>query len=335
MAGNVTFTDEIDRVLSTTRSDIMPMVWDNITTDIPLIHYLVQEKKVRVGGAYLEGTVLKELPSAIGAAPTAATVVPVYLDPATRFRYAWKNIYVPFKIPGPDIRKNKGPNKVLDIIGLSLDAVQAGMVQGLGGTSLGIWGPATNDETNESVLTSLLNLVKSSANTTGTTGTLSRTNAWWQNSTGTAITDFGTNGLTRWREAMFNAKRGNDIPDVVVTNQTQYMNFLNTLQANFRYNLPVEFRLSSRRTVDIGMDDVGFHGAVVIEDANAQADVARMINTKYLYLCVDEDSFLVLMPFISMLSQGEDEVASAAIAMCNMVCGNLARQGVVTGGDTD
>ena len=335
MAGNVTFTDEIDRVLSTTRSDIMPMVWDNITTDIPLIHYLVQEKKVRVGGAYLEGTVLKELPSAIGAAPTAATVVPVYLDPATRFRYAWKNIYVPFKIPGPDIRKNKGPNKVLDIIGLSLDAVQAGMVQGLGGTSLGIWGPATNDEANESVLTSLLNLVKSSANTTGTTGTLSRTNAWWQNSTGTAITDFGTNGLTRWREAMFNAKRGNDIPDVVVTNQTQYLNFLNTLQANFRYNLPVEFRLSSRRTVDIGMDDVGFHGAVVIEDANAQADVARMINTKYLYLYVDEDSFLVLMPFISMLSQGEDAVASAAIAMCNMVCGNLARQGVVTGGDTD
>ena len=35
MAGNVTFTDEIDRVLSTTRSDIMPMVFDNITTDIP------------------------------------------------------------------------------------------------------------------------------------------------------------------------------------------------------------------------------------------------------------------------------------------------------------
>ena len=83
------------------------------------------------------------------------------------------------------------------------------------------------------------------------------------------------------------------------------------------------------------MDDVGFHGAVVIEDANAQADVARFINTKYLYLCVDEDSYMALMPFVSMLSQGEDAVASAAIAMLNLVCGNLLRQGVVTGGDTD
>jgi len=334
MAGNVTFTDEIDRTLSATRSDIMPMVWDNITTDIPLIHYLVQEKKVRVGGAYLEGTVLKELPEAIGAGPTGR-VEPVYLDPATRFRYAWKNIYVPFKIPGIDIRKNKGPNKIVDIIGLSLDAVQAGMVQALGGTSLGLWGAVANDEGNQAALTSLLNLVKSSNNATGTTGNLSRTNSWWRNSTGTTITDFSANGIQRWREAMFNAKRGNDVPDVVVTTQTQYLNFLNALQATFRYNLPNEYRLSSRRVVDVGMDDVGFHGAVVLEDANAEATAARFLNTRYLFLVVDEETYLAIMPFVSMLSAGEDAVASAAISMLNLIATNLARQGVVTGGDAD
>ena len=335
MAGNVTFTDEIDRTLSTTRPDIMPMVWDNITTDIPLFHHMAEEKKIRSGGAYLEGTVLKEIPSAVGAGPTSAAITPVYLDPATRFRYAWKNIYVPFKIPGIDIRKNKGANRIVDIIGLSLDAVEAGMTEALGGTTLGIWGPAANDEGNASVLTSLLNLIKSAGNATGTTGNLTRTAAWWRNSTGTAITDFGTNGLTRWREAMFNAKRGNDLPDVVVTNQTQYLNFLNTLQANFRYNLPVEYRLSSRRSVDIGGDDVGFHRAIVLEDANAQADVARFINTRYLFLVTDEDAYFTILPFVSMIAQGEDAVASAALCMLNVIATNLLRQGVVTGGDTD
>lgn len=338
MAGEATFTDTIGRLLSTTRSQVERMVFDVVTSRIPLIHYLIQEKRTKEGGAYLEAPVMKETVTAIGAATTSASLAPAFYTPATKTRYAWKNIYAPFMIPGPDIRKNKGPEKQIDLFGLHLDAAAAGMVEALGGTTLGTWGSALNDESNEAVLTSLLNLVKSSANATGTTGGLNRTNTWWRNQvdTGTAVTDFSANGLDRIRAAHFAARRGNQVTDVCVTTTTALRNFYNALQANFRYNLPQEYRVSGRRTVDVGMDDIGFHGAILIDDANAEASTWRGLNTYSLYMVFDSEAFMALQPFVSMYP-GEhiDGVGSMLLSMCNLVCHDLGRQYCVTGVDSD
>ena len=338
MAGEATFTDTIGRLLSTTRSQVERMVFDVVTTRVPLIHYLMQEKRTKDGGAYLEAPVMKEVPTVIGAATTSATLAPAFLAPATKTRYAWKNIYAPFMIPGPDIRKNKGPEKQIDLFGLHLDAAAAAMVEALGGTSLGLWGSALNDESNEAVLTSLLNLVKSSDNATGTTGNLNRTNTWWRNqlNTGAAITDFSANGLDRLRAGHFAARRGNQVPDVCVTTTTTLRNLYNALQANFRYNLPQEYRLSSRRTVDVGADDIGFHGSILLDDANAEASAWRGLNTYSLYMVFDTESFMAIQPFVSMYP-GEhiDGVGSMLLCMANVVCHDLARQYIVTGSDSD
>jgi len=330
MAGNVSITDTFDRVFTTTRTTIIPRVWDNITTDIPVIHWLNQQGQVELhaGGAALEFNIFKELISAVGARATQK-VTPIHIDPATRGRYEWKHIYVPFKLAGQDLRKNKGPNAVVDLMLLAIEAAQASMTEALGGATLGIWSTTGEDDT--TIVTGLPHLI--SGATTGTTGNISRTNSFWQNSSGTAITDFSANGLTRWRETLFTAKRGNEVPNAVITNQTQYLNFLASLTTTIRYNLPLESRVASTGSLDIGVPDVVFHGALVIEDANATADVAFFANSKFLKLRIDTETNLLLRDFV--LSEDEDAISSMIVWMGNLTCTNLARQGRVTGGDAD
>lgn len=331
MAGDTAITDTFDRVFTTTRTTILPKVWDQITTNIPVIYWLNLEGQVEMheGGAALEFNVFKELMTAVGARATQK-VTPVYVDPVTRGRYVWKNIYVPFKVPGIDLRKNMGPNAVVDLMVTVVEVAQASMTAALGGSTLGIWSSA--DESDETIITGFGNIFKSTANTTGTTGNISRTNAWWRNNTGTTITSFATNGVAGWRGAMFNAMRGNEIPNAIITNLTQYLNYLATLTGTYQTRLPLDVSVASRYLIDAGFPDVGFHGALVIQDANATANLAYAANSKFLKLRIHRDTNLYLRPFV--LTEDEDAISSMVIWMGNLTCTNLLRQGYVTGGDT-
>lgn len=331
MAGNASLTETFDRVFTTTRTTIIPKVWDNITTDIPVIHWLNQQGQIEEheGGAALEFQVFKELINAVGAGPTQK-VTPVHVDPATRGRYVWKHIYVPFKVSGPDLRKNTGPNAVVDLMVLIVEASQASMTEALGGATLGIWSNTGEDDV--AVVTGLQHLI--SGATTGTTGNLSRANSWWQNSTGTAITDFSANGITRLRGALFTAKRGNEIPNALVMDQTSYLNFLSALTGTIQYNFPLESRVASQGSVDIGGADVYFHRALVMEDANATpAGVVYGLSSKFLKLRVHREANLLLREFV--LSEDEDAVSSMVIWMGNLTATNLARMFRIAGADLD
>lgn len=336
MANEASFTDTIGRLLSVTKTTVEKMITDVVSANIPMIHYFVEEGKVKEGGSYLEGVVLKEEVPAIGLATSASGLTPGFQSPTTKYRYAWKNIYAPFAIPGPDIRKNEGAAQHIDLFATHMAAGTSGLTSGLGGTTLGIWGSALNDESSEAVLTSLLNIVKSSAVATGTTGSLSRTPTWWRSilNTDGAVTSYATNGLTRTRGSHFAARRGNQKTDVCVTTRAALVNFYAALQATFNYNIPLEYRLSGRRTIDVGLDDVGFHGAILMDDANCEASTWRGLNTSSIYLVKHDKSFMSFSPFESMLNRGYDGVQTTIICMLNLVCSDLARQYCQTGVDT-
>ena len=149
MAGNTAISTTFDRVFSTTHPQVMPKVWDNITTDIPFVHYLAEAGRVRFveGGSALDFNVFKELGNAVGYASGTSTLTPVSLDPVTRGRYVWKNIALPFKIPGPDLRRNQGPTQIADLMAVVVESVRASFAEALGGSAVGVW--STADETSE------------------------------------------------------------------------------------------------------------------------------------------------------------------------------------------
>src|SRR3990167_2563028 len=213
MAGNTAISTTFDRVFSTTHPQVMPKVWDNITTDIPFVHYLAEAGRVRFveGGSALDFNVFKELGNAVGYASGTSTLTPVSLDPVTRGRYVWKNIALPFKIPGPDLRRNQGPTQIADLMAVVVESVRASFAEG--------------------IVTGIQNIVATNTtdNTAGTTGNIARSNTWWRNQIGTAITDFSAHGIARMRSALFAAQRGNETTDLITMDSTSFQNLLSAL----------------------------------------------------------------------------------------------------------
>ena len=326
MAGATAISRTYNILETATDPSKIPGLFDVITSNIPTIHYFLDEAKEELpAGDKWRFRVYKEEAAGTGAGPTQ-DVVASYIDPWTVGEYAPKFLYVPVRLPNQNIILNQGPNQVFDLVKDAMAVMVRSMITLLGGSTRGIWTAGSNDETEATKLTGVPSIIKSTGNATGTTGRISRTNTWWQTGTATAITSFATNGLARYRQALMNAKRGTDFPDVGVTNQTQFLNYLATFSTVTLYQ-PIQ-----GERFDVGVPDVRLHGLRMFPDDNADADVARFINTEYLKLALLDGDYLAFSP--AMGDTAKDDTVIRLRATLNLRCVDLGRQSFVTGGDT-
>ena len=326
MAGETAISRTYNILETATDPSKIPWLFDVITSNIPMVHLFLDEASEELAaGDKWRFRVYKEEIGATGAGPTQ-DVVASYASPWTVGEYAPKFIYVPLRLPNQQIILNSGPNQVFDLVKDAMAVMIRSMISALGGSVRGVWTANSNDETEATKLTGIPSLVKSTGNATGTTGRIARTNAWWQNATATAITSFATNGITRYRQVMMNAKRATDFPDVLVTNQTQFLNYMATF-TTVRLNMPVQGEL-----FDVGVPDVRLHGLRAFPDDNADANVARVLNTEYLKLALLEGDYLAFSP--PMGDTAKDDTVLRLRFTGNLRCVDIARQGFVTGGDT-
>ena len=328
MAGNVAISRTYDILATATDPSNIPGLWDVITSNIPTIHYFLDEATLETApGDQSRFRVYKEEASGVGAGPTA-DVVASYIDPWTVGEYAFKFLYVPVRLPNQHLILNAGENQIVDIVKDTMAVMLRSMISMLGGSVRGIWTVGSNDETEFTKLTGLPSVVKSSGNATGTTGRISRTNTFWQNAvTTTNITAFATNGLARYREGLMNAKRGTDFPNVGITNQTQFLNYLATFTTTINLFQPVKGDL-----FDVGVPDVRLHGLRMFPDDNAEANSARFINTEYLKLMLLLNDYLSFSP--AMGDTGKDDTVIRLRFTGNLFCPWLGAHAVVVGGDT-
>ena len=302
-------------------------LWDVITSNIPTIHHFLEEASEELAaGDKWRFRVYKEEVSATGAG-ASQDVVASYIDPWTVGEYAPKFIYVPVRLPNQHIILNAGANQVFDIVKDTMAVMIRSMISTLGGSTRGIWTANSNNEDESTKLTGIPSLIKTSGNSTGTTGRVSRTNSWWQNATGTAITDFSAHGITRLREAMMNAKRGTDFPDVCVMDQPQFLNYLAT------FTSVTMFQPISGDRFDVGVPDVRLHGLRIFPDDNAPSSTAFLINTEYLKLALLEGDYLSFSPAMGDINK--DDTVIRLRFTGNLRCVDLARQAFVTGGAAD
>ena len=327
MAGNTAISRTYDLLSTATDPSNIPGLWDVITSNIPTIHYFLDEASMESApGDRNRFRVYKEEAPATGAGATQ-DVVATYIDPWTVGEYGFKFIYVPVKLPNQHLILNAGENQLIDIVKDTMAVMIRSMISTLGGSTRGIWTANSNDETESTKLTGLPSLIKSTGNATGTTGGISRTNSFWQNASGTAITSFATNGRARYAEALMNAKRGTDFPDIGVTTQTQFLNYLTIFTSTITLNQPV-----SGARFDVGVPDVGLYGVRIFPDDNATANEARFINTEYLKLLLLENDYLSFSPAMGDIAK--DDTVIRLRFTGNLMCTFLGAQGVVTGGDT-
>lgn len=328
MAGNTTISETYGILAAATDPANLPGLWDVITSNIPTIHYFLDEASFEtLPGNRNRFRIYKEEVSGVGAGPTQ-DVVASYIDPWTVGEYGFKFLYVPVRLPNQHIILNAGPNQRIDIVKDTMSVMLRSMISLLGGSVRGIWTADSNDETEATKMTGLPSIIKATGNATGTTGRISRTNAFWQQATTTTnITSFATNGIARYREGLLNAKRGTDFPNVGVTNSTQYLNYLATFTSDININMPIQ-----GDRFDVGVPDVRLHGLRMFPDDNATANHARFINTEYLKLMLLENDYLSFSP--AMGDVAKDDTVIRLRFTGNLHCTWLGAQAIVIGGDT-
>ena len=328
MAGATAISRTYNILETATDVSNIPGLWDVITSNIPTIHYFLDEATMETApGDKARFRIYKEEAAATGAGATQ-DVVASYIDPWTIGEYGFKFIYVPVRLPNQHIILNAGANQVVDIVKDTMAVMLRSMISTLGGSVRGIWTANSNDETEATKMTGLPSIVKASGNATGTTGRIARTSTFWQNSTTTtAITSFATNGLARYREALMNAKRGTDFPNVGVTTQSQFINYLATFNATTQLHVPIQ-----GERFDVGVPDVRLYGLRMFPDDNATTDQARFLNTEYLKLMLLANDYLAFSP--AMGDVDKDDTVIRLRFTGNLFCSWLAAQAVVSGGDT-
>ena len=329
MANETAISRTYNLLSSTTAPSQTKKVWDVISTNVPTIHHLFDESPFEIpAGDQARFTVFKELITGTGAGPTQS-VPATYIQPLTVGEYAFKFLYIAAYLPKQDLILNysAGENKLVDYLAASMEAMVNSMWMLLAGSVRGIWTANSNDETEATKITGIPSIVKSIGNATGTTGRISRTNAFWQNATTTTnITSFATNGLARYREALMNAKRGTRFPDWGVTNTTGFLNYLATYTATMQLNNPIQ-----GDRFDVGVPDVRLHGLTMFSDANAPANETRFIWSDALKLMLLQGGYMAFSP--PMERSGFDDIEIRLRFTGNLFCPDVASHAVVVGSD--
>jgi hypothetical protein len=174
-------------------------------------------------------------------------------------------------------------------------------------------------------ITGLQTLV-SSTPTTGTAGNLNRaTYTFWQNYQTTCATGFGTNGLNALRLAFVNLVRGMEIPNLGIMTALTWVNFHRSLTSTINYNLPTP----NTESGDLAFQHLYFQGVPFMFDYNCPANTIYLLNLKYMTFLVHQKRDMVFRDFIAPIDQ--DALVGRLYWAGNLVCSNMARQGVITG----
>lgn len=313
-----------DTIRSITHPKVAQKIADNITGKIPLLYFLdrMGNKEHENGGYNYMLPVFKELTNA--QFYTGQTVLSsVEADPFTTAIYERKQVTVPIVATGTKMLQNSGnnPEAIINYMAAIVEAAEESMKNALAGSTNGVF--SSNGESDLGI-TGLQNIV-SDTPTSGTTGGLDRsTYTFWQNYQGASATNFSTSGRSAFDTAFYSCVRGDESPTIIVTTQAAYINLNRVMTGTVQYNQP------SPKVAygDLAFEHIYWHGVPVMFDSFCPANHAYFLNLKYMKLMVHGDRDFSFRDWISPNDQ--DSLVARIYWAGNLVCSNLARQGVVT-----
>jgi len=327
---NLATTVQWDTIRSLTHPKVAQKISDNITKQIPLIYFLnkIGHKEYENGGYNYMFPVLKEFPNVQGY--TGLTVLDSQeADPVTSAIFERKQLTVPIMLSGTKLLQNSGndPTAIVSYIAAQIEIAEEAMKDAMAGTAKGIMSALNeSDMTGITGLQTMLGTNASTLLTTGTVGGLDRAvYSFWRQQSYSVGTGFSTNGLIGMRTLYVNTFRGDEAPSVVVMNLASYINLDTALTGSITYNTP------SPKTQfgDIGFEHLMFRGAVVLPDVYVPANTAYFLNLKYLKLIVHQERDMAIRDFIA--PENQDGLLGRIYWAGNLVCSNLARQGILYG----
>ena len=274
--GNTTYT----RIVTDTLQDHGQEIFDNVSTNHPLL-YTLQKKgniKVRPGGRKFTHPLYYNQNTSFKSYSKLDVIDTPTMDDYTRAEYDIKTIAGSLVLGTFDMAANSGDKaKLLDLAMEVRMAAEISMEQVLG-TQVFADGSTATD------FGGLQYLINIAANTQTDVGGINNTTAgttWWRNyynTTGTAAFNTGAAGLLLMQAALNNTTQGRKGPRMVVTTKTVYSLYEIGLTANIRY--------TKLELGDAGFQALAYTTMPVVFDDNCPSGYMYFVDTDSLWLQV-------------------------------------------------
>lgn len=230
----------------------------------------------------------------------------------TSARYTWKQLSGSISISGREEMQNAGSTRIINLLETKIKQTEMSITEELDSQWMGTGTDSSTD---------FLGL-QTIVTTTGTVGGIARSgNSWWQAKVATSAGSFAANGLDLMRTKYNDVSKGNDHPDLIITDQTNFERYEKTLQPQERF--------ASNEVADGGFQNLAFKKAVMMFDLYAPSGYMYFLNSKYLNWVVHSGRDFATTEFVK--PENQDAKVAQILVMGELTCSNCSRQGVIQG----
>ena len=314
MAGNPDF----NAILSTTLQNYQPTLVDNIFKDLVLLNHMNSKGRVKMeeGGT----SIVEPLMYAVnGTASSYSGYDAIDLTPQdgiSAANYQWKQMAASIAISGIEEAQNRGTEAIIKLLNAKIMQAEMSVKSDLNSM---LYSDGTGNGGKD--FNGLGNIVATVNNTVG--GIDASANTWWNPYQDTSA---ATLSLQDMGKVYNNASKGNDVPDIIVTNEDLFSKYESLLTQNVRYQDVAK--------ANAGFQNLMFKQTPVVFDLALAADTSAapmyFLNTKYLKLVGMNGHWFNTTDFQSGTVAGIDARYALVLAFGELTCSNRSRQGYLT-----
>ncbi len=325
-----------DNITSITRKWYIPKMVDNIVDSDPVLMRLLGEA-VKGSGTSIMVPVKYAKNTSGGSYAGLDTLTTSSVETRTAAEFAWKQYYQSLVLSGINRAKNKGDQKVLDLVKLATEEAELDLKDKM---MTDLYGDGT---TNSSKVITGLRAVADDGSNVGTYGAIVRgTNSWWNAYYAATV---GSLTLDNLATGYTGCAAGSDVPSLMVTTETVWNAYEALLQPSQRFNLMMDgypqmdregISKSKQLGADAGFRVVFFRGTPIVASDYCTAGDLFFLNEKYLDFKVlpnakyPSDKFGFAMTDMKEPINQDGEVAQV-LWYGNLVCSQCRRQGQMRG----
>jgi|TARA_R100001530_G_scaffold42309_1_gene32225 hypothetical protein len=322
-------TRSIDAFLTTTLAEYGRTLHDNIFDDVPLLSYLNgklgkalagkgpdgQIKKVLTGGERIVEPLMYGTNSTVDSYSGSEMLDTTLQDGMTNASFDWAQYSVSIGIEGIQKRNNKGRHALINLLQAKTTQAEMTLQERLNQD-------AYKDGTgNNSKNIDGLDTLISATTTVG--GLAPATYSWWKANVVSGVGSFATNGYDKMRTMVNDLTIGNIGPDMIMTTQSVYESFEDTLTAQRRY--------TDSKVGDVGFENLVFKNRPIVFDRDATSGYMYFLNRRYMKWVVHSEADMKMAEPGFQTPIGQDVSTALILFQGNTVINNRRRLGVLQG----
>lgn len=334
MAVNISLTEALDNLYTSTWQNMQSTVRDQVFNALPFYYWLKEKGQMEPveGGRWISEALQYDKSDSVKWIGRGGVAGMNDFQFLTTAKYDWRYLVGSIVRFGIDDQQNRGRNEIISLMNAKMENVQNALATEFETRLFGAAGSVSAGTTTDTdpAIDGLQFLVPndptSSANNAG--GVDPSTYTWWRNQVTNATgKSFATYGISLMRTLLNNCANNlkMDTPDILLSSQNVYEYYEDAV-------LPL-YRITDRKMADAGFENIQFKGKPMMWSPSCQANCLYMLNSKFIKFKYDPMMYMDMTSWKDIPNQVNDRVAQI-ITACSFTVSRRRCHGVLFNIDT-